>query len=100
MKYLRPLSKNKYSFNDILALPDLLRNAEESNDYGNVSYDLKNLFTRIAVKEMIEYIIQKIYVRKEIKPFCKRSIFTKLLKKLTQECVFSIKNTSRWLSYG
>ena len=38
----------------------------------------------------IDYIIQKIYVKKEIKPFCKNSIFIKLLKKLTQECVFTI----------
>ena len=71
----------------------MLRNAEESNDYGNVSYDLKSLFTRIAVKEMIEYIIQKMYVRKEIKPFCKRSIFYKTTKETdSRMCVFSFKN--------
>ena len=27
-----------------------------------------------------------------MKPFCKRSIFTKLLQKLTQECVFPSNN--------
>ena len=46
----------------------------------------------ISVKETINYIIQKIYVKKEIKPFCKNSIFTKLLRKLTQGCVFLINN--------
>ena len=91
-KYLRPLSKNKYSIDDTLTFPDLLKNAEESDDYEDVSYNVKNLFTSIPVKETIDYIIQKIYVRKEIKPFCKKSIFIKLLKKLTQECVFTINN--------
>ena len=91
-KYLRPLSKNKYSIDDTLTFPDLLKNAEESDNYEDVSYDIKNLFTSIPVKETIDYIIQKIYVRKEIKPFCKKSIFIKLLKKLTQECVFTINN--------
>ena len=70
----------------------MLKNAEESDDYGDVWYNVKNLFTSIPVKETIDYIIQKIYVRKEIKPFCKKSIFIKLLKKLTQECVFTINN--------
>ena len=91
-KYLRPLSKNKYSIDDTLIFPDLLKNAEESEDYEDVSYDVESLFTSITVKETIDYIIQKIYVKKEIKPFCKKSIFIKLLKKLTQECVFTINN--------
>ena len=91
-KYLRPLSKNKYSFDDTLIFPDLLKNAEESEDYEDVSYDVESLFTSITVKETIDYIIQKIYVKKEIKPFCKKSIFIKLLKKLTQECAFRINN--------
>ena len=91
-KYLRPLSKNKYSIDDTLTFPDLLKNAEESEDYEDVSYDVESLFTSIPVRETIDYIIQKIYVKKEIKPFCKKSIFIKLLKKLTQECVFTINN--------
>ena len=91
-KYLRPLSKNKYSIDDTLTFPELLKNTEESDDYEDVSYDVENLFTSIPVKETIDYIIEKNYVRKEIKPFCKKSIFVKLLKKLTQECVFTINN--------
>ena len=70
----------------------MLKNTEESDDYEDVSYDVENLFTSIPVKETIDYIIEKKYVRKEIKPFCKKSIFVKLLKKLTQECVFTISN--------
>ena len=83
-KYLRPLSKNKYSIDNTAAFPDFIKNAEESDDYEGVSYDIESLFTSIPIKEKIEYIIKKIYVKKEIKPFCKKSIFTKLLKRLTQ----------------
>ena len=50
------------------------------------------MFSSIPVKKTIDYVIQKNYVKKEIKPFCKKSIFVKLLKKLTQECVFTINN--------
>ena len=42
----------------------------------------------------IDYIIkkEKKIIKKEIKPFCKKYIFTKLLRKLTQEYVFSFNN--------
>ena len=91
-KYLRPLSEIKYSIDDTLTFPDLLRNAEESDDYEHVSYDVESLFTSIPVKETIDNVIQKNYIKKEIKPFCKKSIFIKLLRKPTQECVFSINS--------
>ena len=91
-KYLRPTSKNKFSIDNTLTFLDLLRNAEESEDYEDVSYDVENFITSIQVKEMIDYKIQKLYVKKAINPFCKKSIFTKLLRKLTQESVFSINN--------
>ena len=58
-KYLRPVSKNKYSIDDTLTFLDLLKNAEESDDYEDVSYDVESLFITILVKETIEYTIQK-----------------------------------------
>ena len=91
-KYLRPLSKNMYSIDDTLTFPELLENAEESDDYEDSLYNVKSLFNSIPVKKTISYVIQKNYVKKEIEPFCKKSIFVKLLKKLTQECVFTINN--------
>ena len=75
--------KNKYSIGDTLTFPDLLKNAEESDHYEDVSYNVESLFTSIPVKETIDYIIQKNYVKKEIKTLCKKSIFIKLLKKFT-----------------
>ena len=59
-KYLRPVSKNKYSIDDTLTFLDLLKNAEESDDYEDVSYDVESLFITVLVKETIEYTIQKI----------------------------------------
>ena len=46
-------------------------------------YDIESLFISILVQETRDYILQRIYIRKEIKPFCKKSIFEKLLLKLT-----------------
>ena len=56
-KYLRPLSKNKYSIHDTLTFPDLLRIAEESDNSEDVSFDVESLFMNIPVKATIDYII-------------------------------------------
>ena len=88
-KYLKPPCKNKYFIDDTLAFPDLLKNAEESDDYKVVSNDVESFYLCIFQLKKWLAIIQNIYV-KEIKPFCKKSIFTKLLKKLNSRmCVFN-----------
>lgn len=61
-------------------------------DEEDVSYDVESLFTSIPVKETIDYICTQIYEEKKLKPICKRSIFEKLLYKLTTECTFSANN--------
>ena len=53
-----------------------------------VSYDVESLFTNIPVHETIDYILDEIYVKKKLPELCKRSIFKKLLLKLTCENVF------------
>ena len=87
--YLRPLSKNQYTISDTLKFPDLLKSADTSANYEDFSYDVESLFTSIAVAEAIEYILKRIYTNKESKPICKKSIFKKLLIKLTKKSVFS-----------
>ena len=91
-KYLGPLAKNDYSIRDTLSFPDLLKSASSDDNYEDVSYDVGSLFTSIPVQETIDYILYKIYVKKELKPFCKKSIFKKQLNKLMTECVFSANN--------
>ena len=97
-KYLSPLSKNEFSITDTLNFPELLKNTSNDEFYEDVSYNIESLFTSIPVKETIDYIQQRIYVHKEIKPFCKKSIFKKLLLKLIKECVFSVNNrlSAQW----
>ena len=58
-----------------------MKNSSNDESYEDVSYDVKSLFTSIPAQETIDYILQRIYVRKEIKPFCKKSILKKLLLK-------------------
>ena len=50
------------------------------------------MLTGIPVAETKDYILQRIVVCKEIKPFSKKSIFKKMLLKLIKECVFSVNN--------
>ena len=86
-KDLKPLAKNEYRISDTLTFPDLVKNPSISNEYENVSYNVESLFTNIPVEETTNYIVDRIYVRKEIEPLCNRSIFKKLLFKLTKGCI-------------
>ena len=60
-----------------------------SEDEEGVSYDVESLFTNIPIKDTIDFICEEIYVHKKLEPICKKSIFKKLLYKLTTECTFS-----------
>ena len=91
-QFLKPLARNEFTISDTLAFPELLKNIENSDDYEDVSYDVESLFTSIPIKETIDYIIHKIYTKNVIEPMCKKSIFKKLLIKLTKECTFSVNN--------
>ena len=64
--------------------PGLLNNSSNDGSYKYVSYDLESLCASITVQGTIDYILQRIYVSKEIKHFCEKSIFKKMLLKLTK----------------
>ena len=66
--YLRPLSKNQYTISDTLKFPDLLKSADTNDNCEDVSYDVESLFTSIPVAETIEYILNRVYINKELKP--------------------------------
>ena len=91
-KFLEPLARNEFTIRDTLAFPELLKNIGNSNDYEGVSYDVESLFSSIPIKETIDYIIHKIYIKNVIEPMCKKSIFKKLLRKLTKECTFLVNS--------
>ena len=70
--YFGPLAKNDYTISDTLSFLDLLKSVPSDDSYEDVSYDLESLFTSIRVQETIDYILYKIYVKKELKSFCKK----------------------------
>ena len=75
-----------------LSFPELLKSSSNDECCEDVSYDIESLFTSFPVQETIDYMLQRIYVRTEIKRFCKKPIFKKLLSKLTKEYVFSVND--------
>ena len=90
--YVRPLTSNKFVIKDCLLFPDILKSTVLENDEEIVSYDVESLFTNIPIKETIDYICDEIYRNNVIEPICKKSIFRKLLYKLSSQCVFSVNN--------
>ena len=59
-----------------------------SSDEEYVSYDVDSLFTNIPIEETIEYIIHQIYNEKKVPQICSKTIFRRLMYKLTTECAF------------
>ena len=89
--YLQPLAKNDYVIDNTLKFPDILKSTDNSNEYEDVSYDVESLFTSIPVKETIDYILEEIYTKKKLKPFCKKKLtFRRLLERLCFENQFSV----------
>ena len=52
-----------------LNLLNLLKNSGNDESCQDDSKDVENLFTSISVQEMIEYLLHRIYICKEIKTF-------------------------------
>ena len=79
-----------------LTFAEIIKNDVLDPDEEYVSYVVESLFTSIPVKEKKDYIITEIYGNKVIEPMCKsKLILRRLLEKLTQNCVFSVKLLNR-----
>ena len=71
-----------------LSFPDILReNLLDSNEE-YVSYDVDSLFTSIILVETIDFILDKMYIRKKLGPFCKKLVFKKVWNKLRKGWTF------------
>ena len=70
----------------------MLKNSSNDRSHEDIFYNVGSLIASIPVQETVDYILQRIYIRKNIKLLCKQSIFKKLLLKLTKKCVFSVNN--------
>ena len=87
-QYLQPLGINEYTISDTLSFPDILRENTLDSNEEYVSYDVDSLFTSILLGETIDFILDEIYVRKKLEPFCEKSVFKKLSNKLCKGCTF------------
>ena len=88
----KPLTKNESVINNTHNFPlvlNMLNNEPISEDEEDTSDDVESLFTNIPFKATIDFICEEIYVHKKLEPMCNKSIFKKLLYKLTTECTFS-----------
>ena len=68
------------------SIPPLLDYEED------VSYDVESLFISIPIEETISYIIDQIYVHKNLTAICLRLIFRRLLIKLATESTFKFNS--------
>ena len=88
--YLKPLvDDNEYIINNTQDFAAIISDQPPlgpTEEY--VSYDVESLFTNVPVMETIDYILDEIYVKKKLPHLCKRSLFKKLLLKLTCDGIF------------
>ena len=78
--------------NDCLKFPSIIKDVTLAEDEELVSYDVESLFTSIPINETIDHICNEIYRCKVLKPLCKESIFRKLLRRLSSDCLFTVNN--------
>ena len=81
--------ENEYKISDTQTFASMIKNQTPlSPDEEYVSYDVVSLFTKIPVEETIEYIIYQIYNEKKVPQICSKTIFRRLMYKLTTEWAF------------
>ena len=62
-----------------------------SPDEEYVSHDVDSLFTNISGQVTINYIIYQICNEKNVSKICSKTIFKRLMYKLSTQCVFQFK---------
>ena len=87
-QYLQPLAINEFTISGTLSFPYIFRENSLDSNEEYVSCDLDSLFTSIPLGETVDFILDEIYVRKKLEPFCKKSVFKRLLNKLCKGCTF------------
>ena len=90
--YLKPLCINEYNIKDTLQFPQLLKDFPPlKDDEEYVSYDVESLLMNIPLKEIIDYILEQIYVHNKLPAICGNLIFRLLdyLRKLPRKIYFN-----------
>ena len=76
------MTKNEFVINNTQDILSVLNNVPIFEDEKDVSYDVESLFTNIPIQNTIDFICEEIYTQE-------KSIFKKLIYKLTTKCTFS-----------
>ena len=63
---------------------------KDDKDY--VSYNVESFFTIIPLNETIDFILEKIYVHNKLPIIRNKSIFRRLLEKITTETLFQLNS--------
>ena len=83
------MCQNEYKINDTQSFPPILKDQTPLNPNEKyVSYDVESLFTNIPVDETINYTINEFYQKHKLPQICSKTIFKRLLVKLTTEVSF------------
>ena len=86
-EYLKPLYiNNEYIIHNTQDFPNIRQNQPSLNE--NEELYVESLFTNVPIDDIIEYILDEIYIHKKLPKLCSRLIMKRLLLKLTTENTF------------
>ncbi|XP_078365461.1 uncharacterized protein LOC144649756 [Oculina patagonica] len=88
-KYLAPLAENQHTIKNTLDFAEKLKDRTIEEDEIAVSYDVTSLFTEIPLDETINHILDQIYKQHKLPQIAPRTIFKRLLERVTKGTVFS-----------
>ena len=98
--YLAPLTDNELSIKNTLDFAQRLDTRSLNDNKVLVSYDVTSLFTQIPLEEIIDYILDQIYVQNKLPAIACKLIFKRLLYKVTQgTCLVSMGHfIDKWMA--
>ena len=91
-KLFSPLSRFQYTVNSTKHFVQSIKHEKIPAGYQMISFDIKSLFTGIALDKTIEIILQRIYNRNEITTQIRKKVMKELLLLCTREVHFAYSN--------
>ena len=85
LQYTKALCEKEYKISDTQTFASMIKNQTPLSS--DEEYAVDSLFTNIPVEETIEYIIHQIYNEKKVPQICSKTVFRRLMYKLTTVCI-------------